>query len=92
MESKRQVAAMDKREFLTEVGKILELRPNKLNGPEALGSHGWDSAAVIAFQAFLDSRFSVGIDCAHLAACDTFDELFQLSVDAVNHEAGKSDA
>jgi acyl carrier protein len=73
-------AAMDKREFLGEVERILQLDLNTLRGPEVLGNHGWDSIAVITFQAFLDDRLGVTIDCGRIAACNTFDDLFQLTV------------
>jgi hypothetical protein len=83
-------AAIDKREFLGEVEGILRLDPNILRGPEVLGSHGWDSIAVITFQAFLDERLGVTIDCGRIAACNTFDDLFQLTVNCENHEPAES--
>jgi hypothetical protein len=82
---------INKREFLDEVGAILEIRPNTLQGPEALGSHGWDSMSVIAFQAFLDQRFGMTVECARTAACETFDELFALTVTSAHHEPAESE-
>jgi acyl carrier protein len=78
--------ALDKREFLEAIGEILELPPNTLHGHEMLASLGWDSMSVIAFQAFLDEKFGARADCVRTAACETFDDLFELTVDIASHE------
>jgi phosphopantetheine binding protein len=79
--------AIDKPEFLGHLGDMLE-EPG-LAGPEALGDHGWDSLSVISFQAFLDERLGVRVPSASIAACETFDELYQLAIDAAAYESAE---
>jgi len=71
--------AIEKREFLDQLAEMVQVPKNTLKGPETLGSYEWDSLAVITFQAFLDERFGIRIPHGRIAACDTFDELFDLT-------------
>lgn len=61
------------------MNEILELEPGTLRGKEPLDElTGWDSMAMVEFQAFADAEFGVNLDAGHIEACQTIDQLMQL--------------
>jgi Phosphopantetheine attachment site. len=70
---------MTKAEFYSEFELLLEQEPGSIQGTESLGDlSGWDSMAVLAFIAFVDSKLGETVQPAALIACHTVQDLVNL--------------
>jgi len=70
---------LDKAKFLMRMNEILELEPGTLQGHEALDElDGWDSMAMVEFQAFADAELGIELDARRIQGCETVGELMQL--------------
>src|SRR5262249_6532531 len=81
---------IDKKAFLEQLEDMLQLDRHSLKGPEALEDYGWDSLSTISFQALLDDRFGIRMNCAQFLQSDTFDKLFQLVVSQSGRKAANA--
>lgn len=70
---------MNKKEFIAEIEKIVELEVGELNGDDALADlEDWDSLAVMGFIAMVDTNFGVTIEALKIRECTTVDDLVGL--------------
>lgn len=75
---------MTEAEFLEMICQIVEADPGTTSASDALESlEGWDSMAVIVFQAEMDEKLGVQIAPADLVKCVTVSDLMALAGDKV---------
>lgn len=70
---------MTRREMLLLLDQIVEVEPGTLTEADPLsGIAGWDSLAVIVFQAEVDERLGIVAQPTDLARCQTVRDLIDL--------------
>ena len=70
---------MTRREMLLLLDQIVEVEPGTLSESDSLASiDGWDSLAVIVFQAEVDEKLGMVAQPAELARCKTVQDLINL--------------
>jgi acyl carrier protein len=75
---------MRKSEFLNELEVLLEVPPGSLTGKEELESlASWDSLAVLAYIALVDSKCNLVVPANKIADCKTVDDLVSLAGSSV---------
>ena len=70
---------MTKEDFLQKIEDILEVDPDSLTGDELLQSlEGWNSLAMMSFQAMADQDADVRISVVQLKQSKTLNDLYAL--------------
>jgi len=70
---------MTYREFYAALELIFQLKPNTIQGTEALDDLGeWDSLAKISFIAMADAELGAAVSAKALLACKTVQHLVKL--------------
>lgn len=79
---------MTRSEALHVLEEILEMKPNTLQGTEALRDlELWDSLSTMTFIAMVDKRFGMPLPASKVVGCKTVNELIDLLRPQMNQRA-----
>jgi acyl carrier protein len=71
---------LERREFLARIEQIVDVDPGSLSGSERLTElRGWDSLAIVQFQAFLDEQLDAEVIPQRIEQCKTIGDLMNLA-------------
>lgn len=71
---------MEAKEFLARIEQIVDVAPGSLSGTERLSDLvGWDSLAMVQFQALLDEQFNAEVMPERIEQCKTIQDLMNLA-------------
>jgi acyl carrier protein len=75
---------MSREEMLLLMDEVVEAEPGTVSFTDMLKDiPGWDSMAVIMFQAEIDNRLGIQVEPIALARCQTVEDLLELLDDQV---------
>ena len=71
---------MQSKEFLARIEQIIDADSGSLRGTESLKDlTGWDSLAIVQFQALMDEEFHSEIGPENIELCQTVQDLMNLA-------------